>query len=254
MPSSGVGAVKPRDNTKAFGTTSEKALFASTEPFYEKLGEECVTCGVSVDVFVAASTFVDIATIGATASLTNGEAFLYPGFNAQKHGAKMQEDVIKAARRNFGFNGVLRLRCSDGVLVDRHIGNFFMRNSSDVELAQLDSEQTVTVMLQHEGGKLDEKLDVCFQAALLYTRPNGERRIRIHNLSVPVTTLAGNVFKFADLDCLVNVLAKQAVMYSFEDSSLAAREKLTEKCVAILTAYRRNCAQGTSPGQVSLAS
>lgn len=252
MPASGVGAVKPRDNTKAFGTPSEKPLFVSTEPFYEKLGEECVTCGVSVDLFVAASTYVDIATVGTTASLTNGSTFLYPGFTSLKSGAKMQEDVLKAARRNFGFNCVLRLRCSDGVLVDHHIGNFFMRNSSDVELASIDSEKTVTIMLQHESGKLDEKLDVCFQAALLYTRPNGERRIRIHNLSVPVTTLAGSVFKFADLDCLVNVLAKQAVMHSLEDATLPARDKLTETCVAILTAYRRNCAQGTSPGQLIL--
>ncbi|KAI0244733.1 COPII coat Sec23p-Sfb3p heterodimer component [Massospora cicadina] len=252
MPASGVGAVKPRDNTKAFGTPNERSLFVGTEPFYEKLGEECVSTGVSVDLFVAANTYVDVATVGTVTSLTGGATFLYPGFNAQKLGFTMREDVVKAARRNFGFNGVLRLRCSDGMLIDRHLGNFFMRNSSDVELAQLDSEKTVTVLLQHEGGRLDEKLDVCFQAALLYTRPGGERRIRVHNLSIPVTTLAGNVFKFADPDCLVNVLAKQAAMHALEDSTQAARDKLTERCVAILTAYRRNCAQGTSPGQLIL--
>lgn len=252
MPSSGIGSVKPRDNIKAFGTDKEKPLFESTDPFYEKLGEACVTTGVSVDLFITTNTYVDIATIGTTSYMTNGSVYFYPGFTMQKNGFKLNEDLCKLARRTFGCNGVLRVRCSDGILIDQHLGNFFMRNSSDVELACIDSEKTVTVILQHEGGKLDEKLDISFQVALLYTRSDGQRRIRMHNLSVPVTTLAGNLFKYADVDCLINVMGKMAVSATLETNLKSVRERLTERCVRVLTAYRQNCAQGTPAGQLIL--
>ncbi|KAI9296564.1 hypothetical protein K502DRAFT_364026 [Neoconidiobolus thromboides FSU 785] len=252
LPSYGAGALKSRDNLKLFGTEKEKALFACADSFYEKLGQNCVESGVSIDLFISTNTYVDIATIGFPTIKTGGELFFYPGFDPKKHGIKLSEDLVKVATRPFGTSGVLRVRCSDGLIVDRHIGNFLMRNSADVELGALDSEKTITALIQHESGKLDEKLDVSFQVALLYTRSTGERRIRVHNLSVPVTTLMGNIFKFADIDCLMNVLAKLSVMASLETPLKTVRDNLTEKSVKILTSYRKNCAQGTSPGQLIL--
>ncbi|CAN0494444.1 unnamed protein product, partial [Laminaria digitata] len=49
------------------------------------------------------------------------------------------------------------------------------------------------------------------QAALLYTTSCGERRIRVHNLAVPVEAVIQNVFDSVNIDVLCNVLAKQAL-------------------------------------------
>ena len=57
--------------------------------------------------------------------------------------------------------------------------------------------------------KIDEKTDIYIQCALLYTTSTGQRRVRTHNLSVTVTTLLGNVFRHAEMDTMVNFLAKQ---------------------------------------------
>ena len=49
------------------------------------------------------------------------------------------------------------------------------------------------------------------QAALLYTTSSGERRIRVHNVAIPVETVIQNVFDSVNIDVMCNILAKQAL-------------------------------------------
>lgn len=46
---------------------------------------------------------------------------------------------------------------------------------------------------------------------MLYTTSCGERRIRVHNLAIPVETVIQNVFDSVNIDVLCNILAKQAL-------------------------------------------
>ncbi|KAJ1930098.1 COPII coat Sec23p-Sfb3p heterodimer component, partial [Linderina macrospora] len=101
-------------------------------------------------------------------------------------------------------------------------------------------------------GKLDEKQDVYFQVALLYTTSDGQRRIRVHNLAIPCTTLIGNMFRHSEVDASMNLVAKMAVADAMNTPLKQIRDKLTDRTVQILTAYRRNCASGSSPGQLIL--
>lgn len=59
-------------------------------------------------------------------------------------------------------------------------------------------------MLRH-----DERLPAggmaFLQAALLYTTPEGNRRVRVHTLALPVASSLGSVFRGADLDTTLQV-------------------------------------------------
>jgi protein transport protein SEC24 len=251
LPTLGPGTLKNRDNMKQLGTEKEKQLFVPQDPFYEKLAQTCVDNGVSVDLFLAPHHMVDLTTIGLLSSISGGETYFYPGFEISKDGNKLNGDLSELLSHPFGFNGVMRVRCSDGLVIDEHVGNFYNRNSSDLELGGIDSEKSITVLFKHES-KLDEKSEVSFQCALLYTTQEGQRRIRVHNLSIPVTTLIGNAFKYADMDTIVSVLIKLSIANSAEAHLKLVRDQFTEQCVKILTGYRKNCAQGTAPGQLIL--
>lgn len=63
--------------------------------------------------------------------------------------------------------------------------------------------------LQHDGAALSERGPASFQVAVLYTARNGERRVRVLNLQVPVTTLVGNVFRYGDLDAVATLMFKE---------------------------------------------
>jgi protein transport protein SEC24 len=82
-----------------------------------------------------------------------------------------------------------------------------MKNTTDIELAGLDSQKTFGVCLKHEG-KLEEKAESAIQVALLYTSSEGDRRIRVLNISVPNTSSLGNLFRYAEMDTTMNYLAK----------------------------------------------
>jgi len=107
------------------------------------------------------------------------------------------------------------------------------------------------VHFQHEG-TLDEKTESSFQCAVLYTAINGERRIRVLNISLPNTTALGNVFKFAELDTVMNFMAKSSLHQVASNNLVKIRQDIIKKCTQILFSYRKNCAAQSSPGQLIL--
>lgn len=232
-------------------TDKEKSLYVPQDNYYKKLAEQAVTHGISVDLFLVVNSYVDISTVGILSILTGGETFHYPHFEYDRDGIRLYADFKRALTRPTGFNALMRIRTSNGLKVTDHYGNFATKDGTDIELASVDSDKAIGVAIKHDA-KLDEKLDSSFQCALLYTTSTGQRRIRIHNLSVPNTTLLGNVFRYAEMDVTLNYIAKSAVSAALNLPLASVRDQLTEKCVKILASYRKNCASSTSPGQLIL--
>lgn len=169
-----------------------------------------------------------MSSAGVLPGLTGGELFFYPRFEAVRDGSKLRADIKRVGRRETGYSVTMRIRCSNGEQVSfpsvghtlipgwshlglriaDHFGNFFQRNVTDLEFGMIDSEKAIGAKIKHEG-KLDEKVDAHFQCAILYTSAEGQRRVRVHNLAVPVTSLIANVFRLADMDTTLAYIAKQ---------------------------------------------
>ncbi|KAI8801010.1 Sec23/Sec24 trunk domain-containing protein [Cladochytrium replicatum] len=242
LPFVGPGALKNREDVKLLGTDKEKTLYEPQEYFWKKLAQDCSENGVCVDLYVFPNAYVDVATIGVLSSLTGGDIYHYLNFDVQRDGIKFGNDLIKTLSRNFGY---------DRLKITEHIGNFYMKNATDVELAGIDSHKSLAITVKHEG-KLDERTDAYFQCALLYTTASGQRRIRVINLAVTPTQSLGNVFRYADMDTTITYLCKLAVNSTITTSLANVREQLTNRCVKILSSYRRHCATSTAPGQLIL--
>lgn len=251
IPTVGPGSLKHREDTKLYGTEKEKQLFVPQDGFYRGVAEELVEAGIGVNTFFFPSQYIDVATIGTLSGLTGGELYFHPRFDVVRDRSRLDSQIKRAILRETGYNATMRVRCSNGLHVTDHFGNFFMRNSTDIELANIDADKAIIAAFKHDG-KLDEKHEAHFQAATLYTTADGERRVRCHNIAVPVTSLLGNVFRYADLDSTITYLTKSAIALAQQKPLRDVRHQLTEKCVKILLAYRRNCASSTSPGQLIL--
>ncbi|KAL7753856.1 COPII coat Sec23p-Sfb3p heterodimer component [Sorochytrium milnesiophthora] len=251
LPNCGPGTLKSREDMKMFGTDKERQLFAPQDSFYKKLAEDAVSAGICIDLFLFPNAYCDIATLGVLSILTGGETFQYPGYSYDKDGYRLYTDMKRALTRPFGYNALMRVRTSSNLKVVDHFGNFYTRDGTDLELAGVDADKAFGVAVKHDG-KLDERNDSAFQVALLYTTAHGERRIRVHTLCVQNTSLLGNVFRFADMDTSVNFIAKAAMSNVLNVPIRTVRDQLTEKCVKILSSYRKNCASTTSPGQLIL--
>lgn len=104
---------------------------------------------------------------------------------------------------------------SPGLRIADHYGNFFQRNITDLEFGTIDADKAIAARIKHEG-KLDEKVDAYFQCAALYTSAAGERRVRVHNLAVPVSNLISSVFRAADMDTTIAFVTKDGTFLYFE--------------------------------------
>jgi len=92
---------------------------------------------------------------------------------------------------------------------------------------------------------------VFLQVACLHTNKGGSRLLRVHTLALPVTTSLSNVFRYTEIDCVTNLLIKQAALTALSGNA-TFKEKMSKSCVDMLHAYRTNCASMTSAGQLVL--
>lgn len=203
----GPGALKNREDVQILGTDKERTLYEPQEYFWRRIGQEFATTGITADLFLFPSRYIDVATVGCLASLSGGNIFNYINYQTVRDGTNFQNDLIRSVSRSFGYDGLLRVRCSNNLKIADHFGNFYMRNSTDVELAGVNCDSTLAVTIKHDG-KLDERRDNYFQIAMLYTTAQGQRRVRIHTISVPCTSIISTVFKCAEMDSTINFLAK----------------------------------------------
>ena len=79
-------------------------------------------------------------------------------------------------------------------------------------MGALHADSAFAVTLQHSSGRvstLDSREYAHLQCAVLYTSKEGQRRVRVLNVAFQVSTLAGNVFRFADAEATLATFAKE---------------------------------------------
>lgn len=251
IPTVGPGKLKHREDTKLYGTSDEKKLFVTADPFWRTTGEELADAGIGVDLYLFPAQYIDVASVGTLTSLTGGELFFHPRFEAQRDSLRLRSQLQRTLLRETGYNVSLRVRASNGLYIKDYLGNLSQHNVTDIESGTVDADKAFTCLIKHDG-KLDEKQEAHFQCAMLYTTATGQRRVRSLNLAVPITNQLGNVFRYAHMDAVVGYYMKESVVMALTKPLKQVRQYLTKKCVQILLAYRVHCASATSPGQLIL--
>ncbi|KAI9470827.1 MAG: hypothetical protein EXX96DRAFT_585864 [Benjaminiella poitrasii] len=250
LPNYGADSLKPRDDKSLYGTDKEKNLLGPQSDKYKELAETCVKHGVGVNVWGFPSQYIDVATLNVLPRLTGGDFRHFPNFSLGQRNRIIYQ-LHHDLHRETGFDGVLRVRCSDGLQVMDHYGNCHMSVYTECDLANVDEDKAIAVELKHDG-KLDVNRGVSFQSALLYTTRDGRRRVRVHNLHLTATGQIADVFRYGDVDATTSLLLRKSIFDLLHKSRRDIHKQLTDRCVAILTAYRVNCASATSPGQLIL--
>ncbi|XP_030424129.1 protein transport protein Sec24C isoform X3 [Gopherus evgoodei] len=245
------GKLKNRDDRKLINTDKEKTLFQPQTSFYSNLAKDCVAQGCCVDLFLFPNQYLDVATLGVVPYQTGGTIYKYAYFQLETDQERFLNDLRKDVQKEVGFDAVMRVRTSTGIRATDFFGAFYMSNTTDVELAGLDCDKTITVEFRHDD-KLSEDSGALLQCALLYTNCAGQRRLRIHNLSLNCCTQLADLYRNCETDTLINFLAKFAYRGVLNNPVKTVRDTLINQCAQILACYRKNCASPSSAGQLIL--
>ncbi|KAL1900379.1 COPII subunit [Ceratocystis pirilliformis] len=245
LPNVGTGKLEMREDKKLLGTSKETGLLQTGNSFYKSFAVECSKSQVSVDMFLFASQYQDVASLSNLPRYTGGQTWLYPGWNAGR-----PEDAIKFATEfsdylssEIGLEAVLRVRATTGVRMNAFYGNFFNRSSDLCAFPAFPRDQCYVVEVA-----IDEPINkpvICLQTAVLHTTCNGERRIRIITLALPTTTNLSDVYASADQAAITTFFTHKAVERVLSGGLDAARDALQSKVTEFLQTFRKELAGGS---------
>ncbi|XP_037236875.1 protein transport protein Sec24B isoform X2 [Falco biarmicus] len=239
LPSLGAGLLHSREDPNQRSSTKVVQHLGPATDFYKKLALDCSGQQTAVDLFLLSSQYSDLASLACVSKYSAGCIYYYPSFHHSHNPAqaeKLQKDLKRYLTRKIGFEAVMRIRCTKGLSIHTFHGNFFVRSTDLLSLANVNPDAGFAVQMSIEESLTDTSL-VCFQTALLYTSSKGERRIRVHTLCLPVVSSLAEVYAGADVQAVVCLLANMAVDRSVSSSLADARDALVNAVVDSLAAY-----------------
>ncbi|XP_074995323.1 protein transport protein Sec24B isoform X2 [Calonectris borealis] len=239
LPSLGAGLLHSREDPNQRSSTKVVQHLGPATDFYKKLALDCSGQQTAVDLFLLSSQYSDLASLACMSKYSAGCIYYYPSFHRSHNPAqaeKLQKDLKRYLTRKIGFEAVMRIRCTKGLSIHTFHGNFFVRSTDLLSLANVNPDAGFAVQMSIEESLTDTSL-VCFQTALLYTSSKGERRIRVHTLCLPVVSSLADVYAGADVQAVVCLLANMAVDRSVSSSLADARDALVNAVLDSLAAY-----------------
>uniref|UniRef100_A0A8D3ACW6 SEC24 homolog D, COPII coat complex component n=1 Tax=Scophthalmus maximus TaxID=52904 RepID=A0A8D3ACW6_SCOMX len=245
------GKLKNRDDKKLVNTEKEKILFLPQKGVYEQLSKDCVAQGCCVDLFLFPSQYVDLATMADVPAHTGGSVYKYNNFQVETDGEHFLRDLRKDVQKSIGFDAIMRVRTSTGFRATDFFGAIHMNNTTDIEMAAVDCDKALTVEFKHDD-TLSEESGAFMQCALLYTTTSGQRRLRIHNMSLNCSSQLSELYKNCETDSLINFFAKSAYRAILNQPLKNVRDILVNQTAHMLACYRKNCASQSVASQLIL--
>ncbi|XP_073680604.1 protein transport protein Sec24A isoform X2 [Garra rufa] len=255
LPTVGIGALKPREEPNQKTATKDVQHLSPATDFYKKLALDCSGQHVAVDLFLLSAQYCDLSSLGCISRYSAGSVYFYPSYHKQHNPSqteRLQKDLKRYLTRKIGFEAVMRIRCTKGLSIHTFHGNFFVRSTDLLSLANVNPDAGFAVQMSIDENLLDLQV-VSFQAALLYTSSKGERRIRVHTLCLPVVNSLSDIFAGADVQAITALLASMAVDRSVTASLSDARDALINAAIDSLASYRTSVLSIQQPGLLAPA-
>lgn len=237
------------ENAKNYNTEHEKEMFKPNVEFYTDLSSKMFLKRITVDIFCCSSHAVQISNPSLICQRTGGDVYYFKNFSERLDSDKFFYDVFRILTRNGAYDVAFRVRCSEGYAVTAYVGNFVRFNAIDFELPSIDADKTIGVIMRSEGALMNlDKFSV--QAAMLYTTPDGDRKIRIFNLFIPVATKFSQIFRYIDQEALHQLIVKDSLSYIGIKKVVAIKDDLIQTVVKMLRAYRSEGVSFTNPTEI----
>jgi protein transport protein SEC24 len=246
----GIGAIKPREQHKLYGTEKEKDLLRPIEGFWSTIAVESAKKQISVDLFMFPEDYCELVTLGQVCHLTNGSQYLFVNFTNDQDRLRLQAALDKSlVQEQAGYAGILRVRCSNGLTVKGYRGHYLKQDPHDMDLASVQGSSTFFVDIGYEA-KLDPKSSAFMQCALLYTTRSGRRRIRVHTLRFTISNTYAQLYRNTDLEANVFAAVQDCLVDAVNKGPKEARAESLGRLIKMLISYRKYCSAGSHSGQL----
>uniref|UniRef100_A0A7S0GUT4 Uncharacterized protein n=1 Tax=Amorphochlora amoebiformis TaxID=1561963 RepID=A0A7S0GUT4_9EUKA len=236
LPSIGKGRLTNRDDPTKLGKPDEHKLLLAADGYYKDLAFRLSHVQISVDVYLFSRLYTDVATLNDLAKYTGGATHHYPNYYDLEDGFDLHRLLVHSLTRQQGWEAVIRVRVGQGYMVTDFFGNFRLRSTDLLTVPCIDSDKSFALQLGlTEKGVTTPTVSV--QSALLYTTSFGERRIRVHTICVPVTTITTHIYRTIHAPSIGALVLKQAIAMVTKASFDKSREHVRKTLTALIRSY-----------------
>lgn len=214
-------------------------LINPASDYYKNLALECCEHQISIDLYNLSTSYADLASVSPLTKYSAGTVFHYSNTLSERTTTliRFDQDFRNHLVRPIGLEAVLRLRYSRGLKIHTFHGNFFVRSPNLLVLPNANPDASLALQIAIEDDLKPDTHYVFFQASVLYTTPEGERRIRVHTARYPTVTTLPEIIYGANQTAIIAMLAKMAVDRSLQTSIGEAKEALIGASVDLLEVY-----------------
>lgn len=250
-PTLGVGAISKSaseagelSNPNIVGTDKERQYLEPDNTFYKKTAVNMSRAQISCDVLlcVGGNGPAELRTLTPLAKFTGGEILYLSRFDAAKDFVILLRSLQRMVIRETAWEGVMRIRCTRSVKCHGFLGRFFMRSTDLLTLPNTDSDKAYGVEFILEDNDIRTEAFAA-QCAVLYTSSGGERRVRIHTIAIPVTRTMADLFSYADIGTMTNLILRTCADAVLNKNFETVRKELVESLVQSLVRYQQGGSQ-----------
>lgn len=154
---------------------------------------------------------MDLATLSSITQVTGGDLLYIPGFSSARDTNRLTAELEHLLTRVYVLEPSCRLRTPSGVGIKQFYGALKRYEADLIAFSNSDCDKSIAAELTIlDSTLLENKHEVFFQGSLLYSTLDGQRRVRIANIRVPLLRRRDEFARATDLDTTVAFIAKRA--------------------------------------------
>ena len=210
-------------------TKEQVAYSALDDKKLRNIGINLTNENIGCDIFASADTPINTFTLNQVCEYTNGHLYFFKKFNIDLHYKNIFNQIRRVLTRPISWEGVNRTRFSLGYRISSYSTPILITNGDLFIFPTSDSDQNYLFSVSppqnkvEEGGENENKEKminypntkkdnyVYIQSALLYSYGDGTRRIRVHNLCLPITTNIAHIYKGVNAEILATHYLKDTI-------------------------------------------
>ena len=233
-----------------FNKKEEEYYQSSENKQIGRFGIKLTNQQISIDLYVTATKYINLLALNQLCDYTNGNIFFYKKYDINLHYKSLFTQITNSLINERAFEAVLRIRFSHGYYIKEFLTPVLLYNKDLFVFPTNDCEQKYQILI---GMLKEDEVDknnkyttmnddfVYIQSSLLYSYGDGSRRIRIHNLCLPVSNNIFDIVNSIDSEAEISVFLKRTIDQIYRQHNLsnaiAENETLFKKLFSYISNY-----------------
>ena len=192
------------------------------------LGINLTNENIGCDIFASADSKINTLTLNQVCEYTNGHLYFFKKFNIDLHYKNIFNQIRRVLTRPIFWEGVNRTRFSLGYKISNYSTPVLITNVDLFVFPTSDSDQNYLFNVSPPPTKAEESEEnekknnllnnnnqkenfIFIQSGLLYSYGDGTRRIRVHNLCLPISSNIRHIYNEVNSEILASYYLKDTI-------------------------------------------